>query len=253
MTSRWLSLMLTGALFTPAAWAEEKTEGQAPSGRGARKAARGGDPLTDQTRLTEMLKLDAGQETQLKQLLTEYEQALKDLKNKTPQDIRDRRRDLEQQMREARRNKDKQKAAELAKQMAELAKTDPQAQERIRLRTQLVAEIEKILREDQKQEFRKHFSAKGPLFQNPRHLEEALKTIQLRPDQQANINALFERYRTDRQSVPKDQPKALIELNQKLANDVFNLLDQDQKDQLMKWRPTSRPRQERKRSAEPKP
>jgi hypothetical protein len=332
MFHKGLSLLIVGILFSPVFAQDQKAAG---GKRGAR-GARGGDPLTSVERLTEMLNLDANQQTQLKQLITEFEQARKAIEDKRPQDLRDKRRDLEQQIRQARKDGDKQKTADLQKQLAELVKSDPQTQELAKIKTQLITEIEKILRDDQKQIFRSKFAAgkgkgqaagsaayfvpalsqlqlrpdqktevdklqqqfkadmkalpkdakgtqraeltqkfrdevmkildepqkkqldglmatmanmpKGPLA-NPKMLEEAIRSIQLRPDQQTNITALFDRYRTDRQAIPKDKQGAVFELNQKLVNDVMNVLDQAQKDELAKWRPTGHGRGEHKKGA----
>jgi len=324
---RWcLTLSVAGLLASSVAYAQDQNTGQADGGRRGGKGMRGSDPMTNVERLTEILKLDANQQNQLKQLLTEYQQARKDLESKTPQDVRDKQKDLENQMRQARKNRDKQKGAELAKQLQELRKGDPAAQEAAKLRQQLVTEIEKILRDDQKQVFRSEFKlgpkggslnnpgmlkaclsriqvrpdqkaeidkldqqyreaikglpkeAKGTqrselgrkycedvmrlldenqkkqlqdvaaamanapkgALANPKQLEEAVKTLQLRPDQQTSITALFDRYKTDRRALPKDQPAAQSELNQKLANDVLAVLDQAQKEQLMKYQPVGR-------------
>jgi hypothetical protein len=242
-----LPLLLAGVLVASAAWAQEAQPGR---GGKERKAGRGaGDPLTNVEKLTETLKLDAGQQTQLKQLITEYQQAQKAAQEKTPQDIRDKEQSLRDQMKQARQAKDREKMKELEKQYAELRKTNPATAEMGKLRQQLVGEIEKILRDDQKQEFRKLYPPKVPALANGKLLEEALNTLQLRADQQTTISALLDRYKTDLRALPKGQRGAAVELNQKLADEVLKVLDQTQKDQLMKWQPAERPKRERKKPA----
>ncbi len=326
MGRKYLFALVIGLLATSVAWAQANAPAQGKEGKGRHRQGKGApaDALTNIDKLTEALKLDATQQTQIKQILAEFEEAKKTAESKTPQDVRNRRNELLQQMREAQRNRDKQKTQEIGKQLRELGKTDPAMSEMAGLRSQLTQEIEKVLREDQKQEFRKLIpgarkggaslrspqmmrmclaklqlrpdqkaeiakieqasrdaykaldKGAGPAkkaeigqkyyddvmkvldaaqkqqleqiaaemgslagaaaLSSPKLLEDALKTIQLRPDQQTTITALFDRYKTDRKAVAKDAAAA-GDLSQKLITDVLAALDQPQKEQIAKWHP----------------
>ena len=321
-----LVMVTLGFVATPDVWAER---GGRRAGKGGRKGSMRGDPLTDAKRLGHRLKLDEAQQAKLEPLVAEYAQAAQEIRGKAPQDVQDRRRELFGQMREARKAKDREKMKSLMDEMKKLRQEDPTTQELMKLRQDLVAKIEPILRDDQKAELAKitrmgkkspqqsldnpgflrrcvgqldlrddqkaelkkidkEFKEAGkalpkdaprekrrelgvqyrdeimklldasqkqkleeiakqgamgfsPIMRSPKALEQALETIQLRPDQQTGIDALKERYQADRQAVGKDK-KARTELGHKLAVDVVKLLDEDQKKQLMKWRPEKRDR-----------
>lgn len=102
-------------------------------------------------------------------------------------------------------------------------------------------EVYKVLDATQRQQL-EEIAKKAPppgmqaLARNPRLLEQALETIQLRADQQTNIDALKERHRADVQAAGKDK-KARAELNRKLLNDVVSQLDDAQKKELAKFKP----------------
>lgn len=94
-------------------------------------------------------------------------------------------------------------------------------------------QLEEIAKKGQAQRGRK-----GGL-RNPRMLDRALETINLRPDQQTNIDALKERFMTDARAVGRDR-KARGELGRKFLKDVMAQLDDAQKEELAKFQPPKR-------------
>ncbi len=121
---------------------------------------------------------------------------------------------------------------------------DAAPEKRQELSKQCCEEIMKILDAGQKQQLdqiAKKMPAKpSPLTRSAKALGKALESIELRPDQQTSIDALKERYQDDRRAAGKDR-RAQMQLNRKLVEDVMKLLDDDQKEQLAKWRPAKRP------------
>jgi hypothetical protein len=122
---------------------------------------------------------------------------------------------------------------------------DAPPQKRKELDSQYHEEVMKLLDPGQKQQL-EEIARKGPeglqllrAVRSPKLLDEALKTVNLRPDQQSSIDALRARYQTDRQAAGKDR-RAMMALNRKLAEDVLKVLDDEQQNQLMKWRPPKR-------------
>ncbi len=101
---------------------------------------------------------------------------------------------------------------------------------------QYCQEVMKVLDERQKQELQalaqKGPAALGPMMR-PRALEQALEHIQLRPDQQSKIDAIKQRYQTDRQAAGKDR-RAQADLGRKVVQEVMGVLDDEQKKELAK-------------------
>lgn len=114
---------------------------------------------------------------------------------------------------------------------------DAPREKRVEMGKQYCNEVIKILDPAQKQQL-EEIAKRGPnkmapLMRSPKMLERALSRVELRPDQQTNIDALKERHKTDLQAAGKGR-QARMELNRKLVEDVVKLLDEDQKKELMK-------------------
>jgi len=72
------------------------------------------------------------------------------------------------------------------------------------------------------------------MLQNPRMLKRMLGRVELREDQQTEVDALFERFEADRQNLDREDRQGRRQLGEKLVQDVMKLLDDDQKEQLEK-------------------
>ncbi len=129
---------------------------------------------------------------------------------------------------------------------------DAPAEKRREMSKQYCDEVMKVLDAPQKQqleEIAKTMPAgPPPRMMNPKALEKALAALQLTPEQQTNIDALTERYKTDRREAGKDK-RAQRDLTQKLIQDVMAQLDDAQKQELMKHG-GKKPRKRRGRSGE---
>jgi len=140
---------------------------------------------------------------------------------------------------------------EFKKAMKGLGKDAP-AEKRQEMSKQYCDEVMKVLDPAQKQqleEIAKTMPAgRPPRMMNPKALEKALAGLQLTPEQQTNIDALKERYQTDRQAAGKDR-RAQRELSRKLVEDVMAQLDDAQKQELTKHR-GKKARKHRGRSGE---
>jgi hypothetical protein len=103
-------------------------------------------------------------------------------------------------------------------------------------------EVMKVLDPAQQQQLEEILKQPPPppgmrgLMRNPKALGMALDTIELRPDQQTNIDALKERYRADLQAAGKDR-QARADLHRRFVDDVMKQLDDAQKQKLMEFKP----------------
>ncbi|MBN1342612.1 MAG: hypothetical protein JXQ73_08035 [Phycisphaerae bacterium] len=230
----WVSLLLLSSLAAPGALAE---------GRRGGKGMRGPqDPMANMKFLTQRLKLDQNQQTQIQPLVEDYAKALQDLGEKTPQDLREQRQTLMKEMAEARKAKDKDKMKEIAKQLGDLRKNDPQAAERDKLRQDLATKIEPLLRDDQKQALQRmtQVGRRGKAgagspgdLDNPGFLKHCLMEIPLRPDQQTEIKKIDQEFREASKNLGKDAPpEKRKEMGKQYRDEVTKLLDPNQKQQL---------------------
>ncbi len=242
MNKCMVSLLLAGFLFSPTAWAQPVAGN--PEGKKARKGPRARGPGARGARdlaanlpwLAKRLKLDQAQQDQVKPLVDEYNQARQAVMDKTPGDVRERRAELFKEMREAAKAKDKEKRAALGKELAELRKKDPAAQELDKLRQDLFAKIEPILREDQKailQKLTKGRMARKPTLEDPAHLRRCLSEVQLRKEQRGELKKIDKEFNEARKALGKDaSPEKRKEMGKQYHDEIMKVLDAEQKQQL---------------------
>jgi hypothetical protein len=189
--------------------------------------------------LEKELKLEWKQKDEIEQIFKEYEMALADLKRKLQGNQAQMERErLEQQLKMARQARDTHQAVEILGKLRELS-TSISEEERD-MREQLIEEIEKVLNEGQKQQFRQMLrpGAGGnlPPLDDPKVLFQCLAQVKVEAFQKNQLDDMKKRYDDDvqrrssmGQNTPPDEEKML---RKRLYDDVMIVLNDEQKGQL---------------------
>ncbi len=112
--------------------------------------------------------------------------------------------------------------------------TDATPEQRAELNKKLHKDVVAQLTPEQREQLKKWRPdvRRMMMLQNPRMLRRMLERVELREDQQTDVDALFERFDQDRRNLDREDRQGRRQLGEKLLQDVMKLLDDDQKKQL---------------------
>ncbi len=190
--------------------------------------------------LEKELKLEWKQKDEVEQIFREYEAAVDDLRKKSQgnQNQMEKER-LEQELKMARQSRDVQRAAEILGKLREF-RTDVSDEER-EMREQLIEEIEKVLNEGQKIQFRRMLrpsEAGGapPPLEDPKVLFQCLEQVKLQPFQKTQLDQLKKQHDDDMQRRTqmgqKMSPEEEKMVQKRLMDQVLMVLDDEQEKEL---------------------
>jgi hypothetical protein len=189
--------------------------------------------------LEKELKLDWKQKDEVEQIFREYQAAVADLKRKSQGDQRQRERErLEQELKMARQARDTQRAAEILNKLREF-RTDASDEER-EMREQLIEEIEKVLDEGRKAQFRRMLrpGAGGapPPLDDPKVLFQCVQQIKLQEYQKPQLEGIKKRAEEEMQRRSQGgqsmQPEEEKMFRKRVMDEVFAVLTPDQEKEL---------------------
>lgn len=188
--------------------------------------------------LKEELGLEFDQEREIEQIFREYEAALRDLKmtyrqGNTQQEVKR----LEQELESARRSSDVNRSKEIWSKLAELRKSEHEEEQQYQ--EMLIEEIEKVLDEGQRVQFRRMLrpdrdrgKVVGPLS-DPKVLAECLKQIKLEDYQKGQLERIQRDYQEQVKMRGKDiRPDEEKMMRERMLNEVKMVLNEDQREQL---------------------
>ena len=184
--------------------------------------------------LTEELKLEWQQKTEVEQIFREYEAAKADLrKGFGGGNVEQEKKRLEQDLKAARASQDRRKASEI---WAELRKLRTSAADEEReLQEMLIEEIEKALDDGQKVQFRRMLRPEkdrgrgvGPL-DDPKVLFMCLKQVKLEDYKKTQIDRIKRDYEEQAKYRGRDvRPEEDKRIREQLLNEVKMVLNEDQ-------------------------
>ncbi len=193
--------------------------------------------VLDPKRLTEELSLEFQQQQDIEQIFREYNAALQDVRRQHRGD--DQKRKLEQLERDleaARQSRDTRRANEIWQQMMELRKSA--SDEEQQLQEILIEEIEKMLDEGQRVQFRqmlrggKNGPRVGPL-EDPEVLFSCLDKVKVEDYQKPQLEQIERRYKDDMKRRGKDMlPAEKKMMGEQLLREVLMVLNDEQEEQL---------------------
>ncbi len=188
--------------------------------------------------LKEELALEYNQEREVEQIFREYEAALRDLKmaykqGNTQQEMKR----LEQDLEMARRANDVQRSKEIWSKLAELRRSEHEEEQQYQ--EMLIEEIEKVLDDGQRVQFRRMLrpdrkggKVVGPL-DDPKVLAACLKQIEVEDYQKGQLQRIQKDYQEQLKMRGKDiRPEEEKMMRERLLNEVKMVLTEEQREQL---------------------
>ncbi len=207
-------------------------------GYGAGRGQQIDKSILDPKRLAEELKLEWRQKQDIEQLFREYKSALDDLRRQhSGSGAEQKKKQLEMELKSARAARDTQRANEIWRELREL-RTSAADEER-QYQEMLIEEIEKILDDGQKVQFRQLLRggsdrghAAGPL-DDPKVLAQCLQQVKLQDYQKSQLEQIRKRYEQDVKLRGENmRPEDEKMMRKRLLDEVLMVLDDEQEKQL---------------------